>query len=560
MERILLAGLLIIGLTACGGGGESDIPAPAPPIPPNIAPIVTTIDDFSADEGTNVTLNATASDTDGTIASFLWEQVSGVTINLTATDTASASFQAPTISTREISTFRITVTDDDGATASDSVTVAITNVAETFIVPTTSVLPPVVGYQITADIVSMDLNDDGLLDLVSVSTGDDTTGVYQGFAIQALISQGDGSFIDLTETYFPNISSPDINWQEKMYLTDLNNDGRTDIVFHTDNPRGLSPLIRGETSFSFANLPGQDENTGGYVPIDMDADGDTDLLRLGVRNLSSVQQFHEIKLLENVTADDNVLSFLPITAPINDNDFGDLPNASLIYSPIVIDIDLDGFDDLVYTGPRFVSEQGGFVDERMPYYVFRNSGNNTFVDVTESTFPSGVEGMVHARELVAIDANGDGLESIVVIGHGFDKPPFPSEANAILRNQGNGTFIEDEGDTSNFDYLGFTHAVDIEDIDQDGDIDLVFSDLFGAAFDGTNALKVLENDGSGNFTSRNFTDDSALITRQAFTAVLLVDLNNDAFPDLVAGGSSPSSPSRVFYNDGAGNFQVSELP
>jgi hypothetical protein len=64
-----------------------------------------------------------SSDPDGTIASFSWIQTTGTTVSLTGANTATPSFTAPSVS--GTLTFQLTVTDNNGATSSDTVDVAV---------------------------------------------------------------------------------------------------------------------------------------------------------------------------------------------------------------------------------------------------------------------------------------------------------------------------------------------------------------------------------------------------------------------------------------------------
>jgi PKD domain len=99
--------------------------------PPNQLPTADAGSDFSVNEGTaGVQLQGTGSDPDGTIESYHWEQVvsgSEPTVTLTDENTATAKFDAPSVSANTELTFELTVTDNDGATATDSVTVTIDN-------------------------------------------------------------------------------------------------------------------------------------------------------------------------------------------------------------------------------------------------------------------------------------------------------------------------------------------------------------------------------------------------------------------------------------------------
>ncbi len=110
-----------ISLSGCGGGGSSPASNKAPTA--NVGP------DQSADEGTTVNLSATGADGDGTIVSFSWQQESGTAVSITNANMASASFVAPMVAASEVLLFRVTVTDDDGATGSDTVTVTVNDIA-----------------------------------------------------------------------------------------------------------------------------------------------------------------------------------------------------------------------------------------------------------------------------------------------------------------------------------------------------------------------------------------------------------------------------------------------
>ncbi|WDE11029.1 PKD domain-containing protein [Thalassomonas haliotis] len=95
----------------------------------NIAPTVDAGDEQTVTAGDTVTLTAVAADanTDGSIASYLWQQMSG-DINvetITDSDQAVASFIAPDVDNTQTLTFTVQVTDNLGATSSDTVDITV---------------------------------------------------------------------------------------------------------------------------------------------------------------------------------------------------------------------------------------------------------------------------------------------------------------------------------------------------------------------------------------------------------------------------------------------------
>ena len=74
--------------------------------------------------GDKVRLRGSASDPDGTVEAYSWEQVTGPSVLLSNADQASASFVALQVVKGSVTmTFRLTVTDDNDATATDDVVV-----------------------------------------------------------------------------------------------------------------------------------------------------------------------------------------------------------------------------------------------------------------------------------------------------------------------------------------------------------------------------------------------------------------------------------------------------
>jgi hypothetical protein len=117
--------------------------------PVNQTPVVSAGSDKTITLPQNsLTINGSASDNDGSIASYAWTQVTGATATMSATTTINLSLSNLLAGTY---TFRLTVKDDKGATAYDDVTVVV-NAASVTTTPatpdtTTTTTQPVSFYR-----------------------------------------------------------------------------------------------------------------------------------------------------------------------------------------------------------------------------------------------------------------------------------------------------------------------------------------------------------------------------------------------------------------------------
>ena len=94
----------------------------------NIHPTVDAGADQTVQEGDAVALIGSAHDPDGTITSYAWEQIGGPAVSLTGANTDHATFTAPLVPAQTELRFRLTVLDNCGGSASDSVSVRVKNI------------------------------------------------------------------------------------------------------------------------------------------------------------------------------------------------------------------------------------------------------------------------------------------------------------------------------------------------------------------------------------------------------------------------------------------------
>ena len=122
----LIVSLSIFLLSCGGGGGDNSTPPPAPaPQPTNAAPTANAGVTQTVSEQVLVHLSGSGSDSDGSISSYHWTQTAGASVKMHASDTAEISFDAPAAAAQSILTFQLLVTDNDGATNSDSVDITV---------------------------------------------------------------------------------------------------------------------------------------------------------------------------------------------------------------------------------------------------------------------------------------------------------------------------------------------------------------------------------------------------------------------------------------------------
>jgi hypothetical protein len=228
MKKLALIPLTTILLTACGGsGGGSESPPPPPPA--NLAPTVSSGDDQTVNESSSVALSATASDSDGSIASYSWTQTGGESVDLSGATSASLTFTAPTLVQEANLTFEVTVTDDDGATASDSVSVKVLPVNEAPIANAGS---------------DQNINEETSLTLQGAATDSDGEIITQQWSQSA----GTNVTLEVLSDTSVSFTSPTLTEQEVLTFdfTVIDNEdaSHTDSVSITVNPVNVTPIAK----------------------------------------------------------------------------------------------------------------------------------------------------------------------------------------------------------------------------------------------------------------------------------------------------------------------------
>ena len=281
-----------------------------------------------------------------------------------------------------------------------------------------------------------DLDGDGAVDLVSERS---LSGAGE---LHVFHNDGAGRF-----TFVAELAPAAADFVVGLALGDVDGDGDLDLLVARRFPTAPAQmqlfLNQGRGAFALATgrLPATTEAGQAVRLVDVDGDGDLDILRADL---------DRTRLLINDGSGhftDESLARMPLQP-------GDLP--------LVIatgDLDGDGDVDLLL----------GSTEIR----VLQNNGAGVFVDVTTAAMPPQPTGLA---DLAVRDLDGDGDLDLAAANLDFTTASGAAQ-NRVYRNDGSGRFT-DAPIVPAFADLGL--AIAAVDLDRDGDVDLVAGGLAGA--------------------------------------------------------------------------------
>lgn len=279
----------------------------------------------------------------------------------------------------------------------------------------------------------------------------------------------------------------------------------------------------------------------GVAAGDIDNDGWTDLY---VTNLGRNQMWHN----------NGDGTFTDISARSGTDQEGFSVSAAFV------DVDRDGFLDL-YVGNYVVYSLAK--DQRcanlagvrtycppqvyagQPDRLYRNRGDGTFVDVTASALVGGDVG--RALGVSTADFNGDGWADIYIANDGGENILWTNQRNGTFRNTAllSGVALTAEG------HAEASMGVDAGDFDNDGDDDLVMTELNG---EGSN---LYVNRGDGTFDDRSARSAlGALSLQSTGFGAAWIDFDNDGFLDVL----SVNGRVQAAEGDTSGPFPLAQRP
>lgn len=306
---------------------------------------------------------------------------------------------------------------------------------------------------------------------------------------------------------------------------DFNQDGLDDLSLA--NAQGDPVQFYQNMGGHFMLLPpfvANEDEVKQLLWVDFDNDGDQDLFLATYYGLN--------RLYENT----GNLQFTDITLSAG------LPTFNTqTYGACFGDYDRDGWVDLYFS----VRNQGA--DDE--HSLFRNNGNRTFTNVTESSQTADTGGRPFCSGF--LDYNLDGWPDI------YTAHDREWNKNTLLENQGDGTFLN-TGAAAGADIAIDAMSVTVGDYNNDSLVDIYCTNIVS----GNN---LLQNDGPNEDGQYIFSEVAAAtgvgFYQDSWGAVFL-DADNDCDLDLYVSGSIPGSnvTSAAFYqNENDGTFSQPSL-
>jgi hypothetical protein len=211
----------------------------------------------------------------------------------------------------------------------------------------------------------------------------------------------------------------------------------------------------------------------------------------------------------------------------------------------IADVNLDGFDDLVFANGN--SDVNPTAD---PQNLFLNNPGNPGQFTDASANLDNILGNAHMVIAEDIDEDGDPDLIFAIVGSG--EQPF------ILVNQGGdqqgtaGVFQDDTANRFPGGLILSSRCVAGGDVDDDGDVDLVFTDSTSGP--NNKRARLLINTGSGSFDDVSLTK----MPNEATDAhdVVLFDFDGDLDIDITLAmqGKAGGLFGRLYLNNGNGNY------
>lgn len=332
---------------------------------------------------------------------------------------------------------------------------------------------------------------------------------------------------DNSSSMYVNVTTTHLPYQDLQLLSmdaaiaDLDLDGDMDIIIANEHRPNILLINDGKGKFSnqSSQIPQVNHDSEDIGIADFDADGDPDIIIV-----SEDDQTNELYLNNGDGTFTDGGDRIPVTGTSN--------------SVVVFDVNNDGSDDVI-------------IGNNGQNHLLINTGKGHFKDESLDRLGAFID---TTQDITLADIDNDGDQDLL-IGN--------EDANRLLINDGNGFFEDQSAERLVFrEEPEETREVVVADIDNDGDLDILFGNVQAFVDNALRQNRLLLNNGKGFFsdiTKENLPND----TNRCF-GVAFLDVDNDGDQDIMTGNTNGArfdvnSPFSVYLNDGRGKFSdVSE--
>ena len=293
-------------------------------------------------------------------------------------------------------------------------------------------------------VVPLDFNGDGFVDLF---IGGRSVPWEYGKTPRSYLLQNDGTgkFIDVTEKYSKELGN--IGMVTQALWFDINKDGQKDLIVCCEWG-GITAFINNKNSFTKKELTDKKGWWNFVLPVDVNNDGNIDLIagNLGLNSRLHATDKEPVRLYYN-DFDDNGKKEQILTYYLNGKEIPFANKDELQKQMPVIKKKFLYADDFAKSTLEQIFSKEKLQNAQLltaNYFsnaVLINHGNLNF---TTEALPWEAQ-LSSLRDAIVVDANGDNLPDILIAGNYYDNNiqmgRYDADYGTLLINKGNGKFV-----------------------------------------------------------------------------------------------------------------------
>ena len=293
-------------------------------------------------------------------------------------------------------------------------------------------------------VVPFDFNGDGFVDLF---IGGRSVPWEYGKTPRSYLLQNDGTgkFIDVTEKYSKELGN--IGMVTQALWFDINKDGQKDLIVCCEWG-GITAFIKNKNSFTKKELTDKKGWWNFVLPVDINNDGNIDLIagNLGLNSRLHATDKEPVRLYYN-DFDDNGKKEQILTYYLNGKEIPFANKDELQKQMPVIKKKFLYADDFAKSTLEQIFSKEKLQNAQLltaNYFsnaVLINHGNLNF---TTEALPWEAQ-LSSLRDAIVVDANGDNLPDILIAGNYYDNNiqmgRYDADYGTLLINKGNGKFV-----------------------------------------------------------------------------------------------------------------------